>query len=265
VRGSPSFPFFFDVFLEATTKGDGKLLVRSACSKRIFRSTSSNINASRVQSKSNTLNTRETMKVTMQTMAINLQPMQEDIKQLRFTHQADGGANFAATDRHDLLHSCKLCHKPIAIVAFFSQDNDTNTTPQEHTAIGEGILKLIGDHGEIIPMGMLHTPNSTGTVISPERTMKDMQRFNKNNRIVSWSQNGGQQRSLQWKDKEGRMMSLLQMEERNRLHCIKNATLLPPVKPSVKAMHTIEPIHEVSSDDGSETPNHPEPTQLTPQ
>jgi hypothetical protein len=36
------------------------------------------IDASRVQSKSNTLNTRKTMKVTMQTMAINLQPMQED-------------------------------------------------------------------------------------------------------------------------------------------------------------------------------------------
>jgi hypothetical protein len=185
-----------------------------------------------------------------------------NIKHLRFTHQADGGANFAATDRQNLLHSYnKMHHTPIAIVAFFSQDTDTNTTPQEHTVTGEGILKLIGDHGEITPMRMLYTPNSTGTVISPERTIKDMQRFNKNSRIVSWSQNGGQQRSLQWKDKEGRTMSSLQMEERNGLCCIKNATLLPPaVKPSVKAMHTIEPIQEVSNDDGSETPNHPEPT-----
>jgi hypothetical protein len=76
--------------------------------------------------------------------------------------------------------------------------------------------------------------------------------LNKNNRVVSWSQNGGQQRSLQWKDKDGRTMSSLQMEEQNGLCHIKNATLLPPIKPSVKAMQTVEPIEEANSNDGSD-------------
>jgi hypothetical protein len=175
--------------------------------------------------------------VTMKTVKINLQ--QDDICQIRFTHQVDGGANFAATDRLDLLHNYKLYIKPIATVAFFSQD-DENAQPQEsHTAIGEGILKLIGDYGDIIPMRMLYTPNSTGTVISPECTMKDMQCFNpKSNRIVAWSQNGGIQRSMQWKNKEGWIVSSLQMEERNGLYYIKNATLLPLPKPTVKAINT---------------------------
>ena len=210
------------------------------------------IDSSRAQGKSNSTEAPETQQIIMQKMAINLQPQQEDVKQIRFTHQADGGANFAATDRIDLLHEYKDYEKPIAIIAFFSQDDESTSPPQEHTAIGEGLLKLIGDHGEIIPMRMLYTPNSTGTVISPERTMKDMQRHNKNNRIVSWSQNGGQNRSLQWKDKEGRTMSSLQMEERNGLYYIINATLLPPSKPSVKAMNTIEPIVEECSDEESD-------------
>jgi hypothetical protein len=210
------------------------------------------IDARLVQVPQNPSKEKETTNVTVQSMKISRQP-QEDIREIRFTHQADGGANFAATSKLELLHNYKAYIQPIAIVAFFSQDEDSSTPPQEHTAIGEGILKLIGDYGEVIPMRMLYTPNSTGTVISPERTMKDMQRFNKQNRIVSWSQNGGRQRSLQWKDKDGRTLSSLQMEERNGLYYITNATLLPPPKPSVKAMQTIEPIHEERSDDTSDT------------
>jgi hypothetical protein len=57
-------------------------------------------------------------------MKINLQ--QDNVRHIRFTHQADGGANFVATDRLDLLHNYKPYSKPIMIVAFFSQD-DGNT------------------------------------------------------------------------------------------------------------------------------------------
>jgi hypothetical protein len=102
------------------------------------------IDTSLVQAKPNPTQEKESPKIVMQTMATNLQPLQEDIKQtVQFTNQADRGANFAATDRIDLLHDYKLCLKPIAIVAFFSQDDESNTSPQEHTAIGEGILKLV--------------------------------------------------------------------------------------------------------------------------
>jgi hypothetical protein len=102
--------------------------------------------------------------VTMKKMRINLP--NEDVRHIRFTHQADGGANFAATARFDLLHEYRVYKKALSIVAFFSQDNDS--APQEqHTAIGEGILKLIGDQEKIVPMRMLYTPKSTGTVISP--------------------------------------------------------------------------------------------------
>jgi hypothetical protein len=113
--------------------------------------------------------------ITMKTMKINLQ--QDNIRLIRFTHQADGGANFAATEQLDLLHNYKPHIKSIPIVAFFSQEEDGEAQqPQEsHTAIGEGILKLIGDYGEMIPMRLMQTPNLTGTVVSPERTMKDMQ------------------------------------------------------------------------------------------
>jgi hypothetical protein len=174
-------------------------------------------------------------------MTINF--TKEDVKHLRFTHQADGGANFAATDRLDLLHEYKPYAKPLSTVAFFPQDKDS-PPQQEHTAIGEGLLKLIGDNGEAIPMRMLYTPTSTGTVISPERTMKDMQRFTPKNKIFNWSQNGGATRSVQWKDKAGRVISSLQMEERNGLYFIKNATLLPPPRPTVKSTTTLVPIME---------------------
>jgi hypothetical protein len=75
----------------------------------------------------------------LKSMKLSQQP-QEDIREIRFTHQADGGANFAATSKLELLHNYKPYIQPIAIVAFFSQDDDSNTQPQEHTAIGEGIL-----------------------------------------------------------------------------------------------------------------------------
>jgi hypothetical protein len=90
--------------------------------------------------------------ITMKTMKTNLQ--QDDMRQIRLTHQAEGGANFAATERLDLLHNYKPHIKSIPIVAFFSQEEDGEAQqPQEsQTAIGEGILKLIGDYGEMIPM-----------------------------------------------------------------------------------------------------------------
>jgi hypothetical protein len=90
----------------------------------------------------------------------------------------------------------------------------TTRSKHIHPSVAEGFLKLIGDHGDIVLMRMLYTPKSTGTVISPERMMKDMQRLNpKTNRIINRSQNGGQQPSLQWEDKEGRVESSLAMEE----------------------------------------------------
>jgi hypothetical protein len=100
---------------------------------------------------------------------------------------------------------------------------------------------------------MLYTPKSTGTVISPEHIMKDMQRFNPQNKIFNWSQNGVATRSVQWKDKEGRIFSSLQMEERNSLYYIKNTTLLPPPKPSVQSMTSIVAINEASQPDETAT------------
>lgn len=52
----------------------------------------------------------------MKTTKINLQL--DDIR-IQFTHQVDGGANFAATDQLDLLYDYKPHIKPIAIIAFF--------------------------------------------------------------------------------------------------------------------------------------------------
>jgi hypothetical protein len=133
------------------------------------------IDASLAQAPHKPSKEREITNVTLQSMKITRQP-QQNAREIRFTHQANGGANFAATSELELLHNCKACMQPIAIVAFFSQDDDISTTPpQEHTAIGEGILRLIGDYGEIAPMQMSHAPNSMGAVISPERTIKDMQ------------------------------------------------------------------------------------------
>jgi hypothetical protein len=98
----------------------------------------------------------------------------DDVRQLQFTHdQADGGANFAATNRLDLLHDCRVHKMALLIVSFFTQDNGSSRQEQ-HTATGEGTFKLAADSGEIIPMRMLRTPTSTGTVILPEHAMKDM-------------------------------------------------------------------------------------------
>jgi hypothetical protein len=48
------------------------------------------------------------------------------------------------------------------------------------------------------------------------------------------------------------------MEERNGLYYIKNAILLPPPKPTVKGMNTIEPIDEYNPEDTQVDQAHPD-------
>ena len=53
------------------------------------------------------------------------------------------------------------------------------------------------------------------------------------------------------------------MEERNGLYCVKNATLLPPPKSTVKVIQTIESIDEMNADEESETSLTPPDIELS--
>jgi hypothetical protein len=72
--------------------------------------------------------------VVMKNMKINF--TKKDVRHLHFTHQADGGANFAATDRLGLLHDYRVYAKTQSIVAFFPQDKDI-PPQEEHTALAK--------------------------------------------------------------------------------------------------------------------------------
>ena len=78
--------------------------------------------------------------------------------------QADTGANISATNKIDIIHNYVKYTKPIE-VGVFSESDETATTLQ---AVGEGTMKIISDQGSIMNWLVLFTPNSTGTVLSPD-------------------------------------------------------------------------------------------------
>ena len=88
-------------------------------------------------------------------------------KQLTHQLQGDTGANCGATNDLSLLWDYRTLLNPIPITTY-----DGNEDSRCY-AIGVGVLKLVSNSNTTMPWMMLHTPGSTGTILSPDRYMMD--------------------------------------------------------------------------------------------
>jgi hypothetical protein len=73
------------------------------------------------------------------------------------------GANCSATDTIDIIHNYVEFETPQEVGVF--SDDKTGSTLQ---ALGEKMIKIISDQGSIMNWTVLYTPNSSGTVLSPD-------------------------------------------------------------------------------------------------
>ena len=144
-------------------------------------------------------------------------------KTLRYELQGDSGANCTATDRDDLLWQIQYFQTPLKVKTFDGESNDDG----EHRtieAIGAGMLKMVDDENHIMEYYCLLIPNSTGTVISLDKFMRD------NREIVKFQQVGtvygsGHMKFFNSADQETHTVT---MEERNGLWYASNSILMPP-------------------------------------
>jgi hypothetical protein len=83
--------------------------------------------------------------------------------------QGDTGANCGATNDVSILWYYKILSRPIPITTCSNESTDEPSC----VAIGTGILKIIANDNTITNWTMLHTPGSTGTILLPDRYMKD--------------------------------------------------------------------------------------------
>jgi hypothetical protein len=89
-----------------------------------------------------------------------------------YEFQGDSGANCTATDKQEMLWQLQYFPSPLKVKTY---DGDANDTGEDRTidAIGAGILKMVDDHNHVMDFYCLLTPNSTGTVISLDKYMRD--------------------------------------------------------------------------------------------
>jgi hypothetical protein len=144
-------------------------------------------------------------------------------KTLRYELQGDSGANCTATDREELLWQIQYFKTPLQVKTF---DGESNAAGEHRTiaAIGAGLLKMVDDNNHIMDYYCLLIPNSTGTVISLDKFMRD------NRGIVKFQQVGTIQGtgSMKFYDKNEVETHSVTMEERNGLWYASNSILMPP-------------------------------------
>ena len=83
--------------------------------------------------------------------------------------QGDTGANVGATHDRRILWNYRILSTPIPIITYSKDDGDGNTCE----AIGVGQCKTISNDNTVMYWTMLHTPESTGTILSPDKYMMD--------------------------------------------------------------------------------------------
>jgi hypothetical protein len=130
----------------------------------------------------------------------------------------------------------KYFDTPIRVKTF---DGDTTESGKDRMlqAIGAGILKMVDDNNHIMDYYCLLIPNSTGTVISLDKFMRD------NRNIVKFHQTGTiyGTGSMKFYDKQDVETHTVTMEERNGLWYASNSILMPPTSegPTKRSMQII--------------------------
>jgi hypothetical protein len=156
--------------------------------------------------------------------------------------QGDTGANCGATNEASILWHYRLLMTPIPITTY----SEDKTEEASCVAIGTGIIKIVANDNTVSEWTMLHTPGSTGTILSPDRYMHDhseISEFNHNGRKDSHGK-------ISFRDAQNRVITEIDMRRRkDGLWFTTNPILLPnaqapepsketPARPSINSART---------------------------
>ena len=100
-------------------------------------------------------------------------------------------------------------------------------------AIGVGVLKIISNNNTTMSWMMLHTPGTTGTILSPDRYMMD------NTNVQSFTHHGNRSGhgTISFQDPRGKDIATIAMtRRRDGLWFTENSVLIPP-QPNIQKAH----------------------------
>jgi hypothetical protein len=158
--------------------------------------------------------------------------------------QGDLGANCRATNLKEILWDYQTLSKPIPITTY---NKDKTKTLDNFQAIGTGIIKVIDNNQDIMHFITLHTPLSTGTIISPDRYATDNQHC-----LKKWIQEGEPATGkdmMTYLDHQDTPVSQVNMRRsRDGLWYVNNPILIPNNKQDHSDYTNLIPdIHKASS------------------
>ena len=156
--------------------------------------------------------------------------------------QGDTGANCGATNEASILWHYRLLMTPIPITTY----SEDKTEEASCVAIGTGIIKIVANDNTVSEWTMLHTPGSTGTILSPDRYMHD------HSKISEFNHNGRKDNhgKISFRDAQNRVITEIDMRRRkDGLWFTTNPILLPnaqapepsketPARPSINSALT---------------------------
>ncbi len=117
--------------------------------------------------------------------------------------QGDTGANVGATHDRRILWNYRTLATPIQIITYSKDEDDENSCE----AIGVGQCKTISNDNTIMYWTMLHTPQSTGTILSPDKYMMDNKEVQTFNHIGNKNGTG----SINFENTEGTTIAAIDM------------------------------------------------------
>jgi hypothetical protein len=170
--------------------------------------------------------------------------------------QGDSGANTGATDKLDILWDFAWYQQPRPISTFKASDGEESAL----MAYGEGHVHMVTNENTTIQWTMMYTPDSGGAVISPQRYLKE------NMNVSKWNQWGGRKKKggIDFKDDQDKLISAIDMEEKNGLWYTTNQILVPPTAEQAQPtdnphLHSEQHIHTIT-DSSTEPTTATEPT-----
>jgi hypothetical protein len=137
--------------------------------------------------------------------------------------QGDTGANVGATHDKRILWNYRTLDTPIPVQTY--NKDDTNGPSCE--AIGIGQCKTISNDNSVMYWTMLHTPNSTGTILSPDKYMMD------NPAVHTFKHEGHKNGtgSIDFANQHGTIIAAIDMKRNSDgLWYTTNPVLLPPLE-----------------------------------
>ena len=117
--------------------------------------------------------------------------------------QGDTGANVGVTHDKQILWNYRILATPIPIITYSKDEGEGNTCE----VVGVGQCKTISNNNTVMYWTMLHTPELTGTILSPDKYMMD------NSAIQTFSHVGNKNgtSSITFENKNGQVIASIEM------------------------------------------------------